>query len=74
MCSCVACIGLMCASFCLKVFVLVPISVVAVVVDDDDVLFWFVVVVACCCCLRRAVYNHWTGLVDWSGGLDWWID
>ena len=20
----------------------------------------------------RAVYNHWTGLVDWTGGLDWW--
>jgi len=20
------------------------------------------------------VYNHWTGLVDWSGGLHWWID
>ena len=19
-----------------------------------------------------AVYNHWTGLVDWTGGLDWW--
>ena len=18
------------------------------------------------------VYNHWTGLVDWTGGLDWW--
>ena len=22
----------------------------------------------------RAVYNHWTGLVDWTGGLDWWTD
>ena len=21
-----------------------------------------------------AVYNHWTGLVDWTGGLDWWTD
>ena len=21
-----------------------------------------------------AVYNHWTGLVDWAGGLDWWTD
>ena len=21
-----------------------------------------------------AVYNHWTGLVDWIGGLDWWTD
>ena len=20
----------------------------------------------------KAVYNHWTGLVDWTGGLDWW--
>ena len=20
----------------------------------------------------RAVYNHWTGVVDWTGGLDWW--
>ena len=20
----------------------------------------------------RGVYNHWTGLVDWTGGLDWW--
>ena len=20
------------------------------------------------------VYNHWTGLVDWTGGLDWWTD
>ena len=19
-----------------------------------------------------AIYNHWTGLVDWTGGLDWW--
>ena len=18
------------------------------------------------------VYNHWTGLVDWTSGLDWW--
>ena len=23
---------------------------------------------------REAVYNHWTGLVDWTGGLDWWTD
>ena len=23
-------------------------------------------------CKKRAVYNHWTGLVDWIGGLDWW--
>ena len=23
---------------------------------------------------ERAVYNHWTGLVDWTGGLDWWTD
>ena len=22
--------------------------------------------------LRRAIYNHWTGLVDWTGGLNWW--
>ena len=22
----------------------------------------------------KAVYNHWTGLVDWTGGLDWWTD
>jgi len=22
----------------------------------------------------RAIYNHWTGLVDWAGGLDWWTD
>ena len=22
----------------------------------------------------KAVYNHWTGLVDWIGGLDWWTD
>ena len=21
-----------------------------------------------------AIYNHWTGLVDWTGGLDWWTD
>ena len=21
-----------------------------------------------------AVSNHWTGLVDWTGGLDWWTD
>ena len=21
-----------------------------------------------------AVYNHWTGLVDWTGGLDWLTD
>ena len=21
-----------------------------------------------------AVYNHWTGLVDWTSGLDWWTD
>ena len=21
---------------------------------------------------RRVVYNHWIGLVDWTGGLDWW--
>ena len=21
-----------------------------------------------------AVYNHWTRLVDWTGGLDWWTD
>ena len=20
------------------------------------------------------VYNHWTGLVDWTGGLDWWTE
>ena len=19
-----------------------------------------------------AIYNHWTGLLDWTGGLDWW--
>ena len=43
----------MCASFCLKMFVLVPVFVVAVVDDDDDddVLFLFVVVVARCCCM-----------------------
>jgi len=23
---------------------------------------------------ERPVYNHWTGLVDWTGGLDWWTD
>ena len=22
----------------------------------------------------KAVYNQWTGLVDWTGGLDWWTD
>ena len=22
--------------------------------------------------LNTAVYNHLTGLVDWTGGLDWW--
>ena len=22
--------------------------------------------------IREVVYNHWTGLVDWTGGLDWW--
>ena len=22
--------------------------------------------------LVQAVYNHWTGPVDWTGGLDWW--
>ena len=22
----------------------------------------------------RAVYSHWTGLVDWTSGLDWWTD
>ena len=22
----------------------------------------------------QVVYNHWTGLVDWTGGLDWWTD
>ena len=21
---------------------------------------------------RLAIYNHWTELVDWTGGLDWW--
>ena len=21
-----------------------------------------------------AVSNHWIGLVDWTGGLDWWTD
>ena len=21
---------------------------------------------------QQAVYNHGTGLVDWTGGLDWW--
>ena len=21
-----------------------------------------------------AVNNHWTGLVDWTGGLDYWTD
>ena len=20
----------------------------------------------------KAVYSHWTGLVDWTSGLDWW--
>ena len=20
----------------------------------------------------KAVCNHWTGVVDWTGGLDWW--
>ena len=24
--------------------------------------------------MERAVYNHWTELVDWTGGLDWWTD
>ena len=24
--------------------------------------------------IQSAVYNHWTGLVDWTGGLDWWTD
>ena len=23
---------------------------------------------------KLAVYNHWTGLVVWTGGLDWWTD
>ena len=22
--------------------------------------------------LQLAIYNHWTGLVDWTGGLHWW--
>ena len=22
--------------------------------------------------LKWVVYNHWTGLVDWTGGLDYW--
>ena len=22
---------------------------------------------------RPIVYNQWTGLVDWTSGLDWWI-
>ena len=21
---------------------------------------------------RRVVYNHWTGTVDWNGGMEWW--
>ena len=21
---------------------------------------------------QMVVYNQWTGLVDWTGGLDWW--
>ena len=20
----------------------------------------------------RVVYNHWTGTVDWNGGMEWW--
>ena len=24
--------------------------------------------------LLTVVYNHRTGLVDWTGGLDWWTD
>ena len=24
--------------------------------------------------VQMAVYNHWTGLVDWTSGLDWWTD
>ena len=23
---------------------------------------------------KTAVYNHWTGLVDWTRGLNWWTD
>ena len=23
---------------------------------------------------RRVVYNHWSGLVDWTSGLDWWTN
>jgi len=26
------------------------------------------------CILEKAVYNHWTRLVNWTGGLDWWTD
>ena len=21
---------------------------------------------------RTVVYNHWTGTVDWNGGMEWW--
>ncbi len=23
-------------------------------------------------CVESVVYNRWTGLVDWTSGLDWW--
>ena len=25
-----------------------------------------------CFAYLRAIYNHWTGVVDWTGGLEWW--
>ena len=25
-------------------------------------------------CKELAVYNYWTGLVDWTGTLEWWTD
>ena len=24
--------------------------------------------------LVKVVYNRWTGLVDWTGGMDWWME
>ena len=33
--------------------------------NDNTVHFRLVVI-------GPAVHNHWTGLVDWTSGLDWW--
>ena len=36
----------------------------------DCMLIWS----STCTRSKMAIYNHWTGLVDWTGGLDWWTD